>query len=206
MIVNVERYTNFLNDKELNPSQFLICYLIYLGKPKLLSEWNYRQQQVGQTGVAVEDLVDLVNKQYLFAPQKKDVNGDYLFSSRGYPIYDWENGVIAESLQEELVINSDDAAEELFEIYPFRINIGNGNSILKSYGGDPEQAKELYRKFIQGDRLKHEEVKRRLKIAEENGLINCGFYKFVSGKLWEDPKIDEYLNNSDNQGYGEEWA
>lgn len=194
MIINIDRFVNFLNENELSSDQFLILYLIYQGRIKLLQEYNYKQQESGNHGVRISDLERLHDYGYLYFAYAKDKNGEFFLIHNKY-VPDLNSLILTESFNDELIIQNDDAAEELFESFPAITRLKN-IVVKRSDGGDVEKAMDWYRKYINNDRIKHQEIVKRLKTAIEYGYLESGFPKWVFGRMWEDPRISDTPNDT----------
>jgi hypothetical protein len=199
MIINVDNYVKYLNENAINANQFLILYLVYQGKLEQLKNYNKRQKLAGNTGILVKELEDLLDKGFLFFSYLKDDNGNFNLSHGSY-IPDLNSIICTESFQQELIVDGEDAADELFDYFPV-VTTKNNITIKRSDGGDVDRAKEFYREFLQNDRIKHKEVLNRLIKARDHGLLASGFPKWVMGKMWEDPRVIEKSENGNNDRF-----
>lgn len=83
------------------------------------------------------------------------------------------------------VFNSWTNFEQLFEVYPNRIDLGpgKGSASLKSLDKPLEEMAEYYAKIVRTQK-KHRRILELTEWAKKNGLINMGIQKFVYQRFW----------------------
>lgn len=198
MILDIDKFLGFLNEKALNANEFLILYLTYQGRVDDLEEHHNVMLEDSGAALTIKSLERLVEKDLLYVSFKRDENKE-LMVRHGLFVPDIKTAVVTSSFTEEFMIPNDDAADELFDRFPAVIH-KNNITIKRSDGGDMDKAMESYRKYIDNDRIKHVEVIRRLEIAKKHNLIESGFPKWVLGRMWEDPRIKTLEDNDDDNG------
>lgn len=217
MIYNFPRFQEIKEKLGLTPNQIYICLVLMEtnkeNKRELIEK--YKQQH---KGFEQRDIDTLIEKEYLlnlnttnpnvettilkkesqekFKPiVKKTPEGETLvIQNRTLDLL-----VVTDKFKEGIFIDNDDAAEEIWSIYPKWMNINNKRQSTKSILY--EEFKVLYGNLIQGNGILHKKIVEcvsNYKKVEKAGHIQLvGIKKFFENKIYND--IEELLEDLEGE-------
>lgn len=173
-------YVDFLAKNKLSTNQFLLLYLLYTeqmikadNRLKFKKIGNIYKWQVEGKGWTLEEIEDLINKDYVFGIKsvQKTPQGDKV----GYSI---DQLILTQKFSDLMFINANFAFEEILELYPDTIIVKERTYFTKN--GDLDKLSLDYCKLIKNNLHKHEEVKEIILFAKDRGLCNSHISKFLS--------------------------
>lgn len=181
ILLNCVDYTEFLIKHKLTPNQFLLLYLLYterLVKSKTgsvgyaMGTCLYKWQDKG-SGWSQHEIEDLVKKDYMIAFKKTyEVKEQKLY---GYAVDDL---ILTNKFADIMFINTDEAFEEIVELYPDTFTIQTQTVFTKT--GDLDKISDNYNKLIKGSLYEHDVIKQVIVYAKEKGMCNMKLEKFLS--------------------------
>jgi len=190
---NAEKLTNIYVKYGITPNQFYVLYLIYSKdwnnlyryKENVISKVtkNDKGESINLHGFDVEEeLQPLIDKGYLEDPFTRGV------SRSNFEIVDL---MVTPTFSSKIFIDSWQAGEELWKLYPHFLEI-NGQKVVAKKGGEmngkyygKEELIELYSKKIGNSRDKHDWILRKTKLAIDQKVINFPIRNFIYDEMWE---------------------
>ncbi len=174
MIYEIDKYTDYLIKLDINANQFYLCWLLYT------KDYDNLKKYVDRFGNFNEgDIKDLIDKGLLLNtnPNANSFNTKSLY--------------VALPFAEEIIVEPDDAWDELMEAYPREVIVNNTK--YPSTGLKWEEEKELkqsYTKEINKNKFLHRSI---IKLVKEWGERNGGYAqfkidKFITSKYWRELK------------------
>lgn len=174
MIYDIERIVNICAKRQINTNQLLYMYMIYK------EEWALLMKLVNEIK-PIEgklDLEDLVNRKYLI-----NWSGEWNNQLK-------DNFVVTDKFKHLLFVDTNEAGEQLFSIYPKWISI-EGRSIPSTQGGDykgryfgKDEIIELYCKKISHDYEQHEKNLIGIRKAIKHNISFPILRKYVFDEIW----------------------
>ena len=170
MFIDFNRYIQCLVDKKLTPNQYIICHLIYH------RDLNNMKKYVDSVGkFNKKDIEYLIDKGYLLSTNPNNV-GDFI------------SLVATKLFSDTIIIDEEEAFEEVLDIYPDFFYINRSKVASKACSNILEVEKYYY-KLIKGDRFKHESIieksKKVIRMMEEGKLNWHKIDKFILGQMWK---------------------
>lgn len=171
MIYEIDKYTDFLCNAKINPTQFFICWLLHNKDYKNLKKYL---ELVGVFNK--EDFKDLIDKGYL------------LNSNPNATSYDIINLFVTPEFAEYIIIEEDEAFEQLMEAYPDYVLVNGRRFPAKGLKLDEEKGvRELYGKIIKKNKFLHFDIitiTKEWKVATNNEAT-IKIDKYVVSRYWE---------------------
>lgn len=175
MFFDTSKYVDFLCKHQITPSQFLLLMLVNDKANHDIIKYDH--QMGGWTAAEIEDLI---KREYLL-----DLNvGNQMYA---------DSTVVTDKFTSALLIDAEDAGQELWDAYPWFLNIRGEKYAAKSTNQD--KLFKLYHRKIHGNVITHKRVMKLLQIAQEKGLLNMGIEKWVGSTQWN--AIAELENETD---------
>jgi hypothetical protein len=169
MITHVDEWVNLLTRLKISPNQFLICWLVY--EKDMASTIKYYQENP-KNRFSIEDIEYLVENDFLLrlSKDKNNNNLDYFMTTPKFT--------------ENLIVDEDDAGDEIWDAYPSWLMVNNHKVSAKSC--DKDDLKRKYSLKIKGSMKKHLQIMATLKeyVNRNNGLATMGIEKFVGSEQW----------------------
>jgi hypothetical protein len=169
MISDISKYVDFLTEHEISEHQFLLLWLIHTKDivnikkyKKVFKEFN------------TEAIVDLIDRGWI------DDFGLVKDNMRTYNIYDF---MVTETFTKAVIVDEEDAYEELKKVYPKWFNIG-GNRI-PAITGDPRLIAKEYWKCHKGNKLIHQKIVEITKKALEGKPPPVKIENYILNRMWE---------------------
>lgn len=170
MFIDVSKYIEFLSEYEINANQYLFCYLL-----------------------AIEDYDNITKMMKDDHLKLKITEIDNLIAFGRIMIRDWDkndpkfklrNVMITNSFKKKLVIDTDDAAEELWKAY-FDYGYWNDQRV-PARDISPEELATLYKKIIKSNQQEHDRILRITKaLVKSRQYAHRGLRKYVENRDWE---------------------
>jgi hypothetical protein len=167
-----KEYVEFLVKNKLSTNQFLLLYLLYTermckskGGASYTKAGNLYKWMVEGKGWNNEEIEGLIKLDYVIG--FKD--------GKGYAI---DQLILTEKFFDLMFIETEDAFNEILELYPDRMIINNQTTFTKA--GDLSKVADNYAKMIRNNLKKHEEMKELIKYAAERGLCKYKIENFLS--------------------------
>lgn len=173
MIIEVD--FDFLVEHEMTLEQYMTCYILQEDKDRARKAKGYLP------------LTTLYRYTETIKPLDKDEMADLI--DRGYLTQTGQRLIpdmleVTDKFKRE-VFNSWTNFEQLFNVYPNRIDLGpgRGSASLKSLDKPMEEMGQYYEKIVR-TKSKHQRILEITEWAKNNGLINMGIQKFVYQRFW----------------------
>jgi hypothetical protein len=189
MIIEVD--FDFLVEHQMSIEQYMTCYILREDKERkagskgylpMVTLYKYTEKIKPLDKDEMQDLIDrgyLVQKGDKLVPDMLEVTGKF----------------------KQEIFNSWTNFEQLFEIYPNRIDLGpgKGSASLKSLDRPMEEMGKYYASVVR-TKTKHQRILKITEWAKNNGLINMGIQKFVYQRFWRqlEDKFDSGETSFDN--------
>lgn len=165
----------------INPNQWVLCYLLHT------QNWVALQAYLKDIGPWLRaDIKDLHNREFITF---KEVDFAYESSPRNLTptskFTDLLYGTTSEGEtvdDQSLMIDDDEAFNELFHAYPAFINVNGSKAPGRSC--DYEASCTSYSLATKGKRATHEAILHELAWGLEQGLVNMGLGKFIASRQW----------------------
>jgi hypothetical protein len=138
MITDIDKYVDFLCRHQINEHQFLILWLIFNKDTESIKK--YKQAKGEFSTIDIEYLID------------RGWITDFNVAS-AYNIF---NMLVTDKFTKAVVIDEDDAYEELCKVYPPWMTIKGVKVPMIS--GDPSKLSKEYHKAHKGNRLAHQRI------------------------------------------------
>lgn len=172
ILENEKEYVDFLVKNKLSTNQFLLLYLLYTermcksqGKTTYTKVGNIYKWIAEGKAWNHEEVEELIKLNYVI----------------GFPIngkYQIDQLILTEKFFDLMFIDTEDAFNEILDLYPDRMIINNQTTFTKA--GDLSKVAENYAKLIRNNLSKHEEMKKLVKYAAERGLCKYKIENFLS--------------------------
>ncbi len=170
MIEDIEKYVAILCELNITEHQFLILWLVFHKDEKNIAKYkSYKKFNLDEIRELIEK--DLLNDFGII----KD-------GERNFNIYDF---LVTDRFISKVVIDRDDAIEELVSAYPSWFNIGGKKIPAKNFDFDKLGA--VYFAYHKGSRIKHQKVVAITKDYHEKitgGWAQKKIEDYLAGKLW----------------------
>ena len=174
--------------------QYLVCYVLEMDRkygreklrngPPIATMYKYTE---GIQPLKPEDLRDLIDRGFLKHKGEK-LTPDLL--------------EVTAKFKDE-IFNHWTNFQQLFEIYPSRVNLGpgKGSASLKSLDKPFEEMADYYVRVVRTNK-KHKRILTLVQWGNENNLINMGIQKFIYQRFWKelDKKYEMDEGSFDNKG------
>lgn len=147
MISHIDNYIDFLCENSISEHQFLILWLIHTKDLTNITKYKRKFERFD-----VDEILDLIERGFI------DDFGLVKDNQRTFNIYDF---IVTDKFSQIVVIDEDDAYNELVSVYPPWILISGPNTAPKkvpSITGDPYKLSKEYNKFIKQNRLVHNDI------------------------------------------------
>jgi hypothetical protein len=190
MIIEVD--FDFLVEHKMTLEQYLTCYILHEDRDRarkakgylpLVTMYKYTEKV---KPLNKEEMRDLIDRGFL------KQTGDKLIP---------DMLEVTDKFAQE-IFNSWTNFEQLFEVYPNRIDLGpgKGSASLKSLDKPMEEMGEYYAKIVRS-KAKHKRILKITEWGKNNGLINMGIQKFVYQRFWRqlEEKYDADDTSFDNK-------
>lgn len=142
MITDIDKYVDFLCKYKINEHQFLILWLVHTKDEQNIKKYK-----------DIKGQFNVYDIQYLIDIGFIDDFGLVNDNKRDYNIFDF---IVTDKFSKAVVIDEEDAYEELCKVYPPWINVkGIKYPTIK---GDPTVVAKDYFKCFKGNRLAHERI------------------------------------------------
>lgn len=178
MIYEIDKYTDVLCKGKITPNQFYICWLLYTK-----DDVNLQKYINMKGGLDTADLQDLIDKGFILNSNPKAL----AFSTA--------NLFVSLEFGELVLIESEDAWDELFNAYPAYLIVNQNKIPAKTFTFTDERlAKEAYTNILKKNKFLHKRIIEAVeKYKEQNsGYATIKLDKFITGKHWEEiDKQDE---------------
>lgn len=171
MIYDVNKFTDYLVQLQLTPTQFFICWLI---ERRDLENLEKYLRGVGKFDS--EDFTLLIDRGYLI---NTDPKGKYFNAA---------NLVVTLEFK-EMLVDEDEAFDELLDAYPKYVVVDNNKFPTTGLTlQDHLLAKQEYHKVIKNNKMLHLEILRLItewkKTVGENAPFKID--KFITSKYWKE--------------------
>ena len=180
MIIDINEYVDFLCKSQIDPNQFLICWLIYNKDRK--NSYKYISEL---KRFKVEDILELEKKGYLANVKSRSDSSNTL---------ELDDYITTQKFDDFVIIDKVEIGEEFWNFYLKWIWINGSKVSAKSC--DKDEFIENYAKKIKNNKKKHlkiMEIYERYK--KENLYADMKIDKFIGSEHWENLE-DLYKNNS----------
>lgn len=157
-----DSYIQFLIDKNLTQSQYLLLHLIHNERPDLIRDYKAKFPSDDNTMIGEYYTNDLIK--------------------RGFIAYDKANKLYLTDLFLDGFCNKHSVTDEIFKIYPNFAEIQGKMIPLKLM--DRIEFSKLYDTAIMSSMYEHREVMKDIEFGIENNLISMGIEKFLKAKYW----------------------
>lgn len=158
-----ESYVTFIVRNDLTQAQFLLLYLLYKNKPKLIELYKLKYPTMDGTMIGQKETNDLFDKGFL----KKNIKGQTVVTKKFL----------------EAFIDKFAASDEILALYPKYHDTGIVNIPLTAM--DRQVLANLYESAINGSIEEHYEVLKDIQYAKDNKLIVIGLDKFIKSHWWK---------------------
>lgn len=166
MIIDLERWVEFLHSAKITPAQYAFLAILYEKKYKLI----YMIKDISTNVLPKDELHDLIDRDYL-----------YNWNDAGaYKLDQFELTEKCRKMFEQKC--SWVCAEEFIAAFPKWLYI-NGKQVPARNCDLDELTKEYYKKIVK--RGMHVQVMEQLKWAVENRKISMGIEKWFTSRQWE---------------------
>lgn len=172
MIYEIDKYTDFLINAGITPDQFYICWLIYTK-----DEVNQEKYVTKGKGFESTDFELLIEKGWLVNTNPKA------------KAYNMINLFVSPEFAEMVLIEPDQAWDELFDAYPAHLLIEGKKVPAKTLNSQDYRAvEETYKKYINKNKFLHARVIAAVNKwkSDNNGYATIKIDKFVMGKYWDE--------------------
>lgn len=189
MFVNTSRYVDFLVEHDISADQFILMWLIYRNDMHSILRYNEKGP-----GFRPSDVRRMIERGWLIDLNEGDekmiiVEGVYKL-------------LITESFRELILIDSDEALDDLWKLYPPFIDLDGKRVPAKSV--DKDRLAADYGRIIQNDVYQHRYVKRMLEEAVKAGMISMGIEKWVKSRQWE--TVAQWLEENEQHRHDSGYA
>lgn len=165
MFYDAKGLVEFCAKKKITTEQYLLCYLSH--KNEFATFYKY-VNEVRKIPDALID--DLVRKGYIINANKP---GD------SYP----DMFIVTDEMAEGIDKLHGGESDELYELFPTRIFLPDGNSFL-SRNLSREETERLYNSLLLRTKAKHKEVMESLTEQKTYGTIGMGLKKWLETEQW----------------------
>lgn len=177
MIIEVS--VDFLVKHKITFEQYALCYFLYKDKyevnkegqriykesgPSISNIYKYSQNIKKWTKKEIDDIVDKgfikkIGKKY--SPDVFEITDKFV----------------------QLVFLKTSDFEHLLNLYPDRLDLGNGRPMANLKAFDYDELNRSYKSVVK-TKMKHERIMIITKWAKENNMLNLSFDKFIKGRYW----------------------
>lgn len=164
MITDIDKYVEFLCDNDITANEFLILWLVHTKDTESIKK--YKQAKGAFAVVDIEHLISL--------------NFITNFSMDGS--YDIFSMMVTDKFTKRVVIDEDDAYEELQTVYPAWIEVkGTKYPTIK---GDPMVVAKDYFKAHKGNRLAHKRIMDITRMYYANRPVTGNIHDYILNRRW----------------------
>ena len=168
MFIDVDKYVEFLHDNEINANQYLFCYLL------ATEDYDNITKVMRDNPLKIQEIDELIAYGRIMI-RDWDKND---------PRFKLRNVMITESFKKKLIIDTDDAAEELWKSY-FDYGYWNDQRV-PARDISPEELAVLYKKIIKNNQQEHERILNITKqFVKSREYAQRGLRKYVENRDWE---------------------
>lgn len=176
MIYETKKYVETLVRLEITPNQFLFCWLLYNKEWELM---KYYMEKFGTFGI--KEIHDLADKDVIVLLNK---GSDKLIPSEI---------VVTERFAFEMIVDSEDAWEELIKTYPAKLVVNGVQFAARGMTlNDEKELKQRYTDYIKKNKYEHQNI---ISLVQKWKDKNGGFAvmkidKFITSKYWLDLEVE----------------
>lgn len=170
MVDDIDKYIDVLCELEITEHQFLILWLI-----SNKDEANIAKYRLKFKNFKTNEILDLIDRGFI------EDFGVVRDGIQTFNIYDF---LITDSFKKRMIVDTDDAFEELVSAYPSFFNIKGQKVPAKAYD---ERLAEEYRKYHKNSKSKHDKVIEITKNYHEKftkGFAQKKIEDYIRGKIW----------------------
>lgn len=160
-MILVDRLIPFLADTGITERQYILLYLVYLGRKDLLEVYK-----------------DKVLEGMKIIPK----NEMEILREKGFLRFNDRNEYVIGTKFLDLFTDKFTATDEIFEIYPAFVK-SNGVEIPLT-AMDRNVFANMYISAIQGNVEEHREVLKDIEYGKQQNLLTFGIEKFVTSRMW----------------------
>ena len=169
MLINFEKYIDFLARRKLTPNQFAFLWMVFHKDWKNIKRY---QKEVGKFSKI--DINDSIDKGYILYTRRED-DRDKLHI---------DEMVVTHLFSDEILITDPfEALSEVLNVYPKYFMIDRKKQSTTSC--DLDQLSMRYFKMIKGDKIEHEKIVKKTEIVgkmmESKEMNYMGFKKYIEG-------------------------
>lgn len=173
MLINFEKYVDYLVRKKLTPNQFAFLWMVFHKDWKNIRRYNKEVGKFSKT-----DINDLIDKQFILYTKREDDRDKLSIDEM----------VVTHLFSDEILITDPfEALSEVLDVYPQYFMIDRKKQSTTSC--DLDQLADKYFRTIKGDKIEHKVIVRKTKIVgemmENKELNYMGFKKYIEGRNWK---------------------
>lgn len=171
MVDDIRKYVDILCELDITEHQFLILWLVSTKDEQTIARYRASKDQF-----KIDEITDLVDRGLL------EDFGTIHNGVKSFNIYDF---LVTDKFQKEVVIDKDDAIEELIAVYPSWFVIQGKKWPAKTF--DIDALGKLYFPAHKGNKAKHEKIVQITKDYHEkitNGVAQKKIEDYIRGRLW----------------------
>lgn len=168
MISDIDKYVDFLVDNDLNEHSFLILWLVHTKDVENIKKYKLKFGNFSSD--AIEYLID---RGWLI---------DLHYSANGLREYNINELLVSDKFVNRVVIDEEDAYEELVRAYPKWIKINGVNR--PTTNGNPRELAKEYLKYHRKNKLAHERVLNITTRYFQSNPVFEGIEKYILHRHW----------------------
>lgn len=162
MITDIDKYVEFLCKHGINEHQFLILWLVHNKDTESIKKYKIAKGDF--SSIDIEYLID---------------NGFLINLGTGYNIFDI---IVTDKFSKVIVIDEDDAYEELCKVYPPWIDVrGIKYPTIK---GDPMVVAKDYKKAHKGNRIAHQRILDITTKYYKTHKVTGNIHDYIQNRRW----------------------
>lgn len=170
MITDIDKYVDLLCENAITEHQFLILWLVHTK-----DETNIKKYKSRFGDFNVSQILDLIDRGLL------DDFGTIKDGKQQINIY---NFIVTDKFTKVVIIDEEDAYEELVIVFPKWFNIKGQN--FSTRNSDPYKNAKEYKRYHKNNRLAHERVLRITKSYYSSNPTNISIEKYILNRIWND--------------------
>lgn len=179
MIKDSKKLTDLVTKLKINIEQFWFLYLVYLEETENI--YKYENEIKWKD----KDIRDLENRGFIINRNSKTLEID--------------NFTVTALFYESFLIDSDDAFDELFEVYWKWMIVKDRR--IPARNGNPDELAIKYGKAIKNDPIKHKEIiDKIIKAKTQQDFPFVALEKFIEDKRWRTDFEEDGTINENNYG------
>lgn len=172
MIYETEKYIEVLTKLRITPSQFIFAWMIYN------KQWELIKKYMNTFGsFDIDEIRDLMDKDVILNTNRngKEINARDL--------------MVTEIFANEMLVDADDAWEELKEKYPGKVRVND--TLFASKGltfSDEKACAERYKQILKGNKYLHNTILALLEgwKNKNGGYATMKIDKFITSEYWKE--------------------